>query len=71
VTENKRLSNPAGADRTWEPPAITKLPVNRQTKSSAHVDDGIPEEPDSPSQPATKLGFSFEMALPLSSRTQR
>lgn len=71
MTEKKRLSNSAGAVRAWEPPAITKLPINRITNSPAGADDAIPEEPNSPSQPATKLGFSFEMALPLSSRSQK
>ena len=71
MTENKRLSNSAGAVRVWEPPAITKLPVNRITASTVDANDAVPNEPNSPSQPATKLGFSFEMALPLSSRSQR
>jgi hypothetical protein len=52
----------------WEPPAVTKLPIGAQTKSA--VASGRPQltEPQPPAAPATKLGFSFEMAFPLSAR---
>jgi hypothetical protein len=45
--------------------------IGTETKS-AHPADGKPNlpEPEPPSLPAAKLGFSFEMALPLSARTE-
>jgi hypothetical protein len=63
----------------WEPPAVTKLPIGAQTKSSWSGAPGADVEasgraqpalaqPQPPAAPATKLGFSFEMAFPLSSR---
>lgn len=71
MTGSKRPSNPRSAVRTWKPPVITKLRIDRQTMSGAEANDAVPAEPDLPGQPATKLGFSFEMALPLSSRAQK
>jgi hypothetical protein len=54
----------------WEPPAVTKLPIGAQTKSAVTSGSGQSQlaEPQPPAAPATKLGFSFEMAFPLSAR---
>jgi hypothetical protein len=60
-----------GVRCAWEPPAVTRLVIGTETKS-AHQTDGsaVLPEPSPPTTPATKLGFSFEMALPLAARTE-
>lgn len=57
--------------RAWEPPALTQLEIGAETKSALHVAT-CPDlrEPPPPTFPSTKLGFSFEMALPLSARSE-
>jgi hypothetical protein len=59
-----------GARSAWEPPAVTKLPIGTQTKSAfaGGSEQAKLAEPQPPPAPATKLGFSFEMAFPLSAR---
>ncbi|HUL90614.1 MAG TPA: hypothetical protein VLU23_20830 [Pseudolabrys sp.] len=52
----------------WEPPVITKVEIG-ETKS-AYPRDVSPNEPRPPSSPATKFGFSFEMAFPMSARIE-
>jgi hypothetical protein len=63
--------------RAWQPPALTVLPVGRETKSShrnAALSSGSsqaePQPPAPPAAPATKLGFSMEWAFPLSARLE-
>jgi hypothetical protein len=58
------------ARSAWEPPAVTKLPIGTQTKSALAGGSGqaTPAEPQPLPAPTTKLGFSFEMAFPLSAR---
>lgn len=67
----KEGKNAVGPRRAWEPPAVTQLGISAGTKSAHQSDEnpGLPE-PSPPTSPATKLGFSFEMALPLSARTE-
>jgi hypothetical protein len=71
----------AGERRPWEPPTVTKLPIGtatksprRSRKSAAPARDSSLERsaaaPLPPAAPSTKLGFSFEMAFPLSARTE-
>ena len=71
----------AGERRRWEPPTVTKLPIATATKSLRHSgksaatseDSSLeqnPVAPQPPAAPSTKLGFSFEMAFPLSARTE-
>jgi hypothetical protein len=62
--------NTIGVRYAWEPPAVIQLLIGAETKSGhqAGGSTGLPE-PQLPSPPATKLGFSFEMALPLAART--
>lgn len=56
----------------WEPPAVTKVPIGAETKSASQSEvNACLAEPRPPSPPATKLGFSFEMALPMSARTEK
>ncbi len=53
----------------WEPPAVSKIAIGTETKSAAQGQDNPAlAEPQPPSAPATKFGFSFEMAIPMSSR---
>jgi hypothetical protein len=58
--------------RAWLPPALIVLAIGRETKSShrdaAQASDSSQKEPQPPAAPATKLGFSFEWAFPLSAR---
>lgn len=59
------------ARRAWRAPALVELPIGTQTKRSAAKSpsaDGPANPP--PGTPSTKLGFSFEMSLPLSVRTE-
>lgn len=60
-----------GTRCAWEPPAVTQMVIGTETKSAHRVGErpGLPE-PAPPTPPATKLGFSFEMALPLAARTE-
>jgi len=57
---------------TWEPPVVTKVAIGAETKSvtQSKNDNGL-AEPQPPSSPTTKLGFSFEMAFPMSSRSEQ
>lgn len=61
------------ARSAWEAPAFTKLPIAGRTRSSRASDDlaASAAEPAAPGQPQSKLGFSFEMALPMSSRSEK
>lgn len=54
----------------WEAPAFTKLPIASLTGSDENVANGSPQaaEPAAPGQPLSKLGFSFEWSLPMSTR---
>jgi hypothetical protein len=58
-----------GMRRAWEPPTVTKLAIGTETKSAHAKGRSAGSEPRPPAAPATKLGFSFEMSLPLSART--
>ena len=57
----------------WEAPAFTKLPIASRTGSGANVasDPARVVEPAAPGQPLSKLGFSFEMSFPMSSRSEK
>ena len=65
-----------GTRRAWEPPTVTKLVIGTETKSPLNNEQSAGGERAGPHQaqsvrpgvPASKLGFSFEMAFPLSSR---
>ena len=54
----------------WEPPVVKKVAIGTETKSARPGLDNF-LEPQPPSSPATKLGFSFEMAFPMSARTEK
>ena len=56
---------------TWEPPAVTKTAITETKSPAPATNDPALAEPQPPSEPATKLGFSFEMAFPLASRTKK
>ena len=58
--------------RTWEPPAVIKVAIGAETKSASHSETSAGlTEPRPPSPPATKFGFSFEMAFPMSARSEQ
>ncbi len=57
-----------GTRRAWQPPALTKLAIGTETKSGQTNARGA-AQPEPPPAPDSKFGFSFEMALPLSTRT--
>lgn len=70
-----------GPRRSWQPPVVTKLAIGTETKlarengrsaRSETSGSGQPRfaHPRPPAAPTTKLGFSFEMAFPLSARTE-
>ncbi len=54
--------------RAWKPPMITTVTIRAETRSAAKNDAGPLAQPQPPAAPATKLGFAFEMAFPLSAR---
>jgi hypothetical protein len=57
---------------TWEPPVVTKVAIGAETKSTPEIESNAGlTEPQPPSPPATKLGFAFEMAFPMSSRSEQ
>jgi hypothetical protein len=58
-------------DNTWEPPAVTKTAITETKAHGPVTNDPALAEPQPPSEPATKLGFSFEMAFPLAARTKK
>jgi hypothetical protein len=58
-----------GTRSAWEPPTVTKMAIGTETKSAQEKGRSAGSEPRPPVAPAVKLGFSFEMSLPLSSRT--
>ncbi len=55
---------------SWEPPMVKKLAIGAETKSpnTSGTGQSSPAQPEPPAAPTTKLGFSFEMAFPLSAR---
>lgn len=53
----------------WQPPTVTKLAIGSETKTAGARTGGAAAKPQPPAAPASKLGFSFEMSLPLSART--
>jgi hypothetical protein len=55
--------------RAWEPPMVKKLAIGTETKSAREKGRNAGSDPQPPAAPSTKLGFSFEMSLPLSART--
>lgn len=66
--------------RGWEPPAFKKLAIGSETKffiencgsaksEACDSQHSTLKHPQPPVAPNAKLGFSFEMAFPLSART--
>ena len=56
----------------WERPVLTKVAIGAETKSATPREASLGRaEPLPPSPPTTKFGFSFEMAFPLSARTEK
>jgi hypothetical protein len=61
----KSVKTGHGTRRAWRPPTVTKLAIGAATKKAgARI-----AQPPVPAAPESKLGFSFEMSLPLSART--
>jgi len=60
--------NCSAARRPWKAPTFTHMSIRAETKSAQ--DASGPTEPQPPAAPASKLGFSFEMAFPLSARLE-
>jgi hypothetical protein len=61
-----------GTRRAWEPPAVKRLAIGAETASPHVAGQGADAaQPSPPADPATKLGFSIEMAFPLSARLEQ
>jgi len=58
----------APARRRWKTPTVTAVAIRAETKSSSNKGVKKLSHPQPPAAPTTKLGFSFEMAFPLSAR---
>ena len=54
--------------RAWKAPVFTAVSIRAETKSGAENAAAQLHEPQPPAAPASKFGFSFEMAFPLSAR---
>ena len=68
----KTGSATVGTRRAWQAPVATQLPIGAETKSALNsAESPANAEPKPPAPPATKLGFSFEMAMPLAARTEK
>jgi hypothetical protein len=64
-----RSSGPGLATRRiWQAPAVTKLAIGVETKSTGHTKF---TQPQPPAAPDMKLGFSFEWSIPLSARIEK
>ncbi len=61
-----------GTRRAWQPPTVTTVAIRDKTKSARANGQPIGKltHPQPPATPATKLGFAFEMAFPLSARLE-
>ncbi len=57
----------------WERPCFNELSISDPSVAAAgpaaHVVERTAVDPQPPAEPALKLGFSFELAFPLSART--
>ncbi len=53
------------ARRAWKSPKLTVVPMRAETKLPGAAQSA---QPQPPAAPASKLGFAFEMAFPLSAR---
>ena len=51
--------------RAWKSPTVTAVGVRAETATAGTHNT---QQPEPPAAPASKLGFSFEMAFPLSAR---
>jgi hypothetical protein len=66
----KSMQTRHGTRRAWRTPTVTKLAIGAATKKAgAHAAHAGLQSPPPPAAPESKLGFSFEMSLPLSART--
>lgn len=54
----------------WQAPTVSKVMIGAATRSPAAADAPEAQHPQPPAEPASKLGFSFEMAFPLSARVE-
>ena len=70
MTESNPDRTNNGQRTPWEPPTIRKVAIGAETKSAvqAEKNNAALTAPQPPSSPSTKFGFSFEMAIPMSSR---
>jgi hypothetical protein len=59
-----RAAGPA-ARRAWKSPTLTVVAIRAEAKSPGASHSA---QPQPPAAPASKLGFAFEMAFPLSAR---
>jgi len=68
----KSETTTVGTRLAWEPPTVKRLAIGAETgaRSASGPRAAAPgiAQPSPPADPATKLGFSIEMAFPLSAR---
>jgi hypothetical protein len=65
----KSVKTGHGTRRSWQPPTVTKLAIGTATRKAGARAAQAGSPPPAPAAPESKLGFSFEMSLPLSART--
>ena len=69
----KSETTTVGTRLAWAPPAVKRLAIGAETgaRSASGPGAAAPAQPSPPADPATKLGFSIEMAFPLSARLEQ
>jgi hypothetical protein len=71
IKKDRTDDEEAGPENTWRPPVVKKIAIGAETKSAAGENISGPAEPQPPATPASKLGFSFEMSFPMSTRYKK
>jgi len=71
----KSETTTVGTRLAWEPPTAKRLAIGAETGARGATGSGSATpgivQPSPPADPATKLGFSIEMAFPLSARLEQ
>jgi hypothetical protein len=62
---------PSPTRSAWEVPAFTELKISAETRSQRDNSTTADQPPLPVAAPAAKLGFSFEWAFPLTTRTEK
>jgi hypothetical protein len=75
IVSSERPMHPSSqknARLPWQPPVVKKLPIATATRSTVPAKGAalVVTHPEPPPPAASKLGFSMELAFPLSARME-